>query len=144
MWDLFSWEINHESSPSKIKTKSPTFLEFIQGDICGLIYLLCRPFWYFMALIDASSRCSHVCLLSTRNVTFERFFAQIIRLRAQFSDYIIKKVRLDNASEFMSQTFNDYCMSIGIAVLSIVLPMYIHKMIWLNHWLSASSLLLDH
>ena len=50
------------------------------------------------------------------HVTFARFLAQIIRLRAQFSDYTIKKVRLDNAGKFTSQTFNDYCMSIGIAV----------------------------
>ena len=47
---------------------------------------------------------------------FTRFLTQIIRLRAQFPDYAIKKVRLDNAGEFMSQTFNDYCISIGIAV----------------------------
>ena len=45
-----------------------------------------------------------------------RFLTQIIRLRAQFSDYTIKKVRFDNAGEFMLQAFNDYCMSIGIAV----------------------------
>ena len=32
------------SSPAKIKTKSPTFLERIQGDICRHIHLLCGPF----------------------------------------------------------------------------------------------------
>ena len=69
-----------------------------------------------MVLIDASTRWSHVCLLSTRNVAFARFFAQIIRLRAQFLDYTIKTVRLDNAGEFTSQAFNDDCMSIGINV----------------------------
>ena len=69
-----------------------------------------------MVLIDASSRWSHVCLLSTRNVAFARFLAQIIRLRAQFLDYTIKKVRLVNPSEFTSHAFNNYCMSIGIAV----------------------------
>jgi len=67
-------------------------------------------------MVDVSSRWSHVCLLSTRNVTFARFFTQIIRLRVQILDYTIKKVRLDNAGEFTSQTFNDYCMSIGIVV----------------------------
>ena len=60
-----------------------------------------------MVLIDASSRWSHICILSTRNVVFARFLAHIIRLRAQFPDYIIKKVRLDNAGEFTSQTFNE-------------------------------------
>ena len=69
-----------------------------------------------MVLIDASTRWSHVCLLSTTNVTFARLFAQIIRLQALFYDYPIKKIHLDNAGEFTSQAFNDYCMSIGINV----------------------------
>ena len=69
-----------------------------------------------MVLIDASTKWSHVCLLSTRNVAFARFLTQIIRLRAQFPDYPIRKICLDNVGEFTSQAFNDYCMSIGIDV----------------------------
>ena len=69
-----------------------------------------------MVLIDASTRWSHVCLLATRNVAFARLLAQIIQLRANCSDYQIKSIRLDNAGEFTSQSFNDYCMSIGIKV----------------------------
>ena len=45
-----------------------------------------------------------------------RLLAQIIRLRAQFPNYAIKKIHLDNAGELKSQAFNDYCMSIGIDV----------------------------
>ena len=103
-------------SPVKVNNESPAFLERIQGDICGPIHPPCGPFHYFMVLIDASSRWSHVCLLSTRNMAFARLLAQIIKLRAQFPDYTIKKIRLDNAGEFTSQAFNDYCMSIGIEV----------------------------
>ena len=69
-----------------------------------------------MVLIDASTQWSHVCLLSSRNVAFSRLLAQIIRLRAQFLDHPIKTILLDNAGEFSSQTFLDYCMSIGIDV----------------------------
>ena len=69
-----------------------------------------------MVLIDVSTQWSHVCLLSSRNVVFARLLAQIIRLRAQFPDHPIKTIRLDNAGEFSSQTFLDYCMSIGIDV----------------------------
>ena len=61
---------------------------------------------YFMVLIDASSQWSHVCLLSTRNVAFPRFLAQIIRLQTHFPDYPIKKIRLDNAGEFISKAFD--------------------------------------
>jgi hypothetical protein len=76
----------------------------------------CGPFRYFMVLIDESTRWSHVCLLSTRNVAFARLLAQIIKLRAQFPDYPIQSIRMDNAGEFTSQVFYDYCMSIDINV----------------------------
>jgi len=69
-----------------------------------------------MVMIDVSSRLSHVCLLTTRNSAFAKFIFQIIRLKTQFSNYAIKKVRFDNAGEFTSQAFNDYCMSIEIDV----------------------------
>ena len=69
-----------------------------------------------MVLIDESTRWSHVCLLSTQNIAFARLFTQIIRLRAQFPDYPIKKICLDNANEFTFKAFDDYCMSIGIDV----------------------------
>ena len=72
------------SSPTKIRTDPLAFLQRIQGDICGPIHPPCGPFRYFMILIDASTRWSHVCLLSTRNQAFARLLAQIIRLRAHF------------------------------------------------------------
>ena len=103
-------------SLSKVGYECPIFLERIQGDICGPIHPPCGPFRYFMVLIDASTRWSHVCLLSSRNLAFARLLAQIIRLRAHFPEYPIKKIRLDNAAEFSSQAFNDYCMSIGITI----------------------------
>ena len=69
-----------------------------------------------MVLIDASTRWSYVCLLATHNIAFSRILAQIIKLRAQFPDYPIKSIILDNAGEFTSQTFIDYCMSVGINI----------------------------
>ena len=69
-----------------------------------------------MVLIDALTRWSHVCLLSTHNIIFSRLLAQIIRLRTQFLDYPIRSIRMDNAGEFTSQAFSDYCMSIRINV----------------------------
>ena len=67
-------------SHTKVPIESPTFLERIQGDICGPIHPPCGPFHYFMVLINVSSRWSHVFLLFTRNVAFVRLLAQIIRL----------------------------------------------------------------
>ena len=69
-----------------------------------------------MILIDASTRCSHICLLSTCNVAFARLFVQMIILWAQFLNYPIKTIHLDNVGKFTSQTFIDYCMSIGMNI----------------------------
>ena len=90
------------SSYAKVKFESPIFLERVHGNICGPIYPPCGPFRYFMVLIDASTRWFHVCLLSTHNIAFSKLLAQIIKLRAQFPDYLIKSIRLDNACEFTS------------------------------------------
>jgi hypothetical protein len=87
------------------------FLECIQRDICGPIQPLCGPFRYFMVLIDASKIRSHVCLLSTRNHAFTKFMTQVIRLKVNYPEYRIKSIRMDNAAEFLSQAFNDYCMA---------------------------------
>jgi hypothetical protein len=87
-------------SPSKVIVESPFFSQRIQGDICGPIHPPCGSFRYFMVLIDTSTRWSHVCLLSTRNVAFAKLFAQIIRLRAQFSNYPIQSIQMANAGEF--------------------------------------------
>ncbi|KAM1572860.1 hypothetical protein ACFX1Z_042426 [Malus domestica] len=57
------------------------------------------------------------CLLVVHtNAAFAKLLAQIIKLRAHHPDYPIKSIRLDNAGEFTSQTFDDYCMSAGINV----------------------------
>ena len=77
-----------------------------------------------MVLIDASTRWSHVCLLSTRNHAFARFIAQIIKLRAHYPEHGIKSIRMDNAAEFSSRAFNDYCMALGINIEHFV-P-YVH------------------
>ena len=103
-------------SLNKVNLESPTFLQRIQGDICGPIHPSSGPFRYFMVLVDASCRWSHVCLLSTRNVAFARLLAQIIKLRAHFSEYNIKSIRMDNAGEFTSKSFDEYCASLGIEV----------------------------
>jgi hypothetical protein len=73
-----------------------------------------------MILIDASARWSHVCLLSTRNLAFEKLLTQIIRLQAQFPDYIIKTIHFNNVGEFTSQAFNDYYISLGINIEHLI------------------------
>ena len=69
-----------------------------------------------MVLMDVSCRWSHVCLLSTRNVTFTRLLAHIIKLKAHFTKHNIKSIKMDNAGEFTSKSFDEYCTSLGIEV----------------------------
>ena len=57
-----------------------------------------------------------MCLLSTRNNAFVKFIATFIRLRAQFPDYPIKSIPMDNVSDFTSKAFDDYCITLGIKV----------------------------
>ena len=59
---------------------------------------------------------SRVCLLSTRNHAFAKLIAQFIRLRENYPEHQIKSIRMDNAAEFSSKAFNDYCMPLGIQV----------------------------
>lgn len=83
---------------------------------CGPIQLSWGPLKYFMVLIDASTKWSWVCLLSTRNVAFAKFLTQ----RTHNSDYPIKFRRLDNVKEFTSKFFNDYFMYLRIDVEHLV------------------------
>ena len=76
----------------KIQNEPLKFLERIQGDICGPIQHTSGAFRYFMVLIDASTRWSHVCLLSTHNHTFAKIIAQVIRLRAQNPEHQIQSI----------------------------------------------------
>nr|ABA98087.1 retrotransposon protein, putative, Ty1-copia subclass [Oryza sativa Japonica Group] len=108
----------------KIRAEPLKFLERIQGDICGPIVPRFGPFRYFMVLIDASTRWSHVCLLSTRNHVFAKLMSQIIRLKANYPEHRIQSIRMDNAAEFTSHAFDDYCMALGIQVQHSV--SYVH------------------
>ncbi|KAM2731492.1 hypothetical protein EV2_035147 [Malus domestica] len=103
-------------SYDKIHSNPPIFLQRIQGHICGSIHPPCAPFRCFMVLVDASTRWPYVCLLSTMNAAFSKLLDQVIKLKAHHPNYLIKSIRLDNAGEFTSKTFDDYCMLVGVEV----------------------------
>jgi len=56
-----------------------------------------------MVLIDASTRLSHIYLLSTHNQVFAKLLVQF-----------------DNTGEIISHDFHEYCISIGIEVEHLV------------------------
>ena len=81
-----------------------------------------------MVLIDASTRWSHVFLLSNRDSAFARFLAQIIRLRAQFTNFPIKKIRFDNFGN-LHLNFLIIIACLLEFMLNILLYTLIHKMV---------------
>jgi len=51
--------------------------------------------------------------------------AQLIKLKAHYPEHRIQSIRIDNAAEFSSRDFSDYCMALGIQVQHYV-P-YVHN-----------------
>lgn len=103
-------------SPSTTNKRIPRFQERIHADVCGPVDPPSGPFQFCLTTIDTSSKWSQVSLLSTRTLGFSRLLAHILRLKAQFPDHPIKKLRVDNAGKFTSKTFDDFCVASGIEV----------------------------
>jgi hypothetical protein len=64
--------------------------------------------------VDASGSHFEVSLLPTRNLVFPKILAILLRYRNHFPENPIKHLRMDNAKEFRSQVFEDYCTAMGI------------------------------
>jgi hypothetical protein len=52
--------------------------------------------------------------LSTQNHAFAKIISQIIKLKANYPENRIQSIQMDNAVEFSSKAFNNYCMALGI------------------------------
>ena len=102
------------ASQWKLPSELPPPLERLQGDLCGPITPPSRPFQYFFVLVDASGKHAEVSLLSTRNLAFPRLLAMIIKIRVHNPNVRIKTLMMDNATEFKSKTFEDFCTATGI------------------------------
>lgn len=92
------------------------FLFRIQADVSGPIEPPCGPFHYYLVLQDSTGQWTDVILLSSRNTVFTRVLTSLLKLRATFPEHPIRKIRVDGAGEFTSQTFEDYCASQGIEI----------------------------
>lgn len=103
-------------SVSKTVHKIPVFLEQLNVDVCGPIEPPSGPFCFFLVMIFSSTKWSQVSLMSTRNLVIARLLTQLLRLRAQFPNSPIRTIRIDNAGEFTSPTFDDLCNTLGITI----------------------------
>ena len=69
-----------------------------------------------MVLVDASGTHFEVSLLSTRNMVFPKLLAMLLKFQTHYPDCHVKTLRMDNAKEFRSQQFEDYCVASGISL----------------------------
>ena len=100
----------------KLPQELPPPLHRLQGDICGPIAPESGPFRYFLVLVDAAGVHFEVSLLSTQNIVFSKILASLIKFRAHYPEYPVKFLRIDNAQEFKSYAFEDYCQATGISL----------------------------
>ena len=89
-------------------------LEALFCDVKGPINPAAGDYRYFMVIVDGSGRLLRVFCLSTRNLFFPRLLTFLIEMRRKFPDKRVKRIRADNAGEFVSQIFTSYCSAQGI------------------------------
>jgi hypothetical protein len=78
-----------------------------------------------MVIKDVASRYSEVHLLASKNQAMPKLLTTLIKLHAHSPDHPIQTIRVDNAAEFVSKSFREYCNSMGI-VLETSVP-YAHN-----------------
>ncbi|MFN7685340.1 MAG: reverse transcriptase domain-containing protein, partial [Oligoflexia bacterium] len=100
-------------------------LHTLVSDICGPIYPPSGPFHYYMVIKDVATRYSEVHLLTSKNQAMPKLLTTLIRLRAHSPNTPIQHLRVDNAAEFVSKSFREYCASTGIELETSV-P-YVHN-----------------
>lgn len=101
---------------SSEKFKPHAYLDLLVSDVCGPISPPSGPFNYFMITKAHSSRYSKVVLLTSRNEVMPKLLTCIIHLKAHSPEHPIRIVRVDNASEFVSKTMQEFCASTGITL----------------------------
>ena len=109
------------------KFKPRETLKMLVSDVCGPISPPSGPFNYCMIVKDSSSRYSTVQLLKSRNEVMPKLLTSIIQLKAQFPDHPIKSMPVDNAAEYVSKSFHEFCASSGITLETSVPPCSQHE-----------------
>jgi hypothetical protein len=97
-----------------LPTNIPEFLSHIQVDIHGPIEPRSGPFRYFMIIICRGTRKSFLYLLSSKDQALPQIVKFIIKVRVQYPERQIKKIRFDNAMEFTSEAMETFLASQGI------------------------------
>jgi hypothetical protein len=105
-----------EPSRWTLPTELPPPLYKLHGDVCGPINPPSGTFRYNFVIVDTSRSRFEVSLLPTRNMVFPRLLAILLHYKCHFPDHPIKYLCMDNAQEFRSHAFEDYCTATGITL----------------------------
>lgn len=89
---------------------------------CNIGKLIRKPFHSKSSPHIMPNSCLHIDikgpinphLLSSRNESFAKILLTIQRLRTQYPQFPIQRIRLDNAAEFTSKLFQNHCQAQGI------------------------------
>ena len=101
----------------KLPTKLPPCLHRLHGEICGPIIPTSKPFRLFLVLVDIVGTDIEASLLNSRNIVFAKVLAMLIKFRNHHPHFLVKILRMDNAKEFRSQHFEDYCLATSIELI---------------------------
>ena len=97
-----------------LPTENPEFLSHLAVDEHGPIDPPSGPFKYFMVIVCRGTRRSFVTLLSSKDLALATMVKFIIRVRTQYPERQVKKIRFDNAQEFISSAMKTFLESLGI------------------------------
>eukprot|EP01018_Ginkgo_biloba_P033834 Gb_09514 [translate_table: standard] len=97
---------------SKFKAREP--LELVHTDLCGTMRTLSMgKARYFMTFIDDYTKKIWVYFLKEKSEAFMKFF-EFRAMEERQSGYKLRVLRSDNAGEYISNEFKDFCKKVGI------------------------------
>ena len=92
----------------------PEFLSELSVDVHGPVSPISGPFKYFMVVVCRGTRMCHVYLLTTKDLVLTQTVKHIVKMKTQYSERRIKKIRFDNAQEFVSESMRRFLEAHGI------------------------------
>lgn len=101
------------SFPSKSDTRATSLLERVHMDIAGQLNIGVGNFQYYFLIIDDYSRYSTIYPLKTRDEAL-KCFKEFQQTAENMHNTRIKRIRCDNAPEFVKGAFQDHAKACGI------------------------------
>ena len=107
-------KMHRKPFPKKSQHKSTQPLELIHSDICGPMSVdSVGGSRNFITFIDDYSRFTHVYMIKNKSEALEKF-QEFVELSENLTGNHVKALRSDNAQEYESKAFIQYCKEKGI------------------------------